>query len=781
MHTELFTTDPYPVQERPERWREALQPHHLRARLEQAGEPMHATLLAARSPQGLTMAAIASSAQRLQRRAAPSQEVWLSLHMAGAASWCDAGQERPLEPGDMVYGVARAELELNFGGDFRQFMLRLPAQTLKSRLAGPLRASSGCLSGRGGMGHVLSSTLGALAHSLDALDAAQLQSLEQSLPEILAAALAGEVITAAQQGLRTSQAALLQRVLRHVDTHLEDPALSLAEVARLERVSPRTLQKLFEASGRTFSAHVRTRRLERCRGDLGNSLYGHLSISDICYRWGFNDPAHFSHAFREHFGQSPRQYREQAVRASRQGLEAAAHRGRPSGHARQEALAQGESPALGADPSVHASGTSDGPRHHHLGASRDTVHWGFFSRSLAPVLQIEPGDLVTIETLTQHAYDDHERMIQGDSGAQSVFAWTSERKNVDRRGAGPTDASIYGRGCGEGFGVHICTGPIRVRGAEPGDVLELRILDVLPRLSANPRYAGRVFGSNAATWWGFHYKDLLTEPRPREVVTIYEVDWPAREDACACARAVYNYRWVPQRDPAGVLHPTIDYPGVPVDRSTIRENHQVLRGVTIPVRPHFGVIAVAPAEDGLVDSIPPAYFGGNIDNWRVGKGATVYLRVAVDGGLLSVGDPHASQGDSELCGTAIECSLTGVFQVLLHKASDLDRQPFADIDYPLLETDSEWVLHGFSHPQYLREFRDKVASEIYEKSSLDLAMRDAFRKTRRFLMSSQGLSEDEALSLMSVAVDFGITQVVDGNVGVHAIIRKSMFKDRDPS
>ena len=780
MHTELFTTDPYPVQERPEKWREALKPHHLRARLEQAGEPMHATLLAARSPQGLTMASIASSAQRLLRRAAPSQEIWLCLHMAGAAWWCDAGQERPLEPGDMVYGIARAELELNFGGDFRQFMLRLPAETLKSRLAGPLRASSGCLSGRGGMGHVLSSTLGALAHSLDALDAAQWQSLEQGLPEILAAALAGEVITAAQQGLRTSQAALLQRVLRHVDTHLEDPGLSLAEVASQERVSPRTLQKLFEGSGRTFSAHVRTRRLERCRGDLGNSLYGHLSISDICYRWGFNDPAHFSHAFRKYFGKSPRQYREQAMRASRQGLEAAAHRGRPSGHARQDALAQGESPAAGPGPAVQASRTSDGLRHHHLSASQNTVHWGFFSRSLAPVLHIEPGDLVTIETLTQHAYDDHERMIQGDSGAQSVFHWTSERKNVDRRGAGPTDASIYGRGCGEGFGVHICTGPIRVRGAEPGDVLELRILDVLPRLSANPRYAGRVFGSNAATWWGFHYKDLLTEPKPREVVTIYEVDWPSREDACACARAVYNYRWVPQRDPAGVVHPTIDYPGVPVDRSSIQENHHVLRGVTIPVRPHFGVIAVAPAEEGLVDSIPPAYFGGNIDNWRAGKGATVYLRVAVDGGLLSVGDPHASQGDSELCGTAIECSLTGVFQVLLHKASDLDRQPFADIDYPLLETDSEWVLHGFSHPQYLREFGDMAASEIYEKSSLDLAMRDAFRKTRRFLMSSQGLSEDEALSLMSVAVDFGITQVVDGNVGVHAIIRKSLFKDREP-
>jgi len=391
------------------------------------------------------------------------------------------------------------------------------------------------------------------------------------------------------------------------------------------------------------------------------------------------------------------------------------------------------------------------------------------------VLSIDSGDIVTIETLTQHAYDDHERMIKGDSGAESVFHWTAEHKAVDRRGAGPTDASIYGRGSGEGFGVHICTGPIFVNDAQPGDVLELRILDLAPRLAASAKYEGRAFGSNAAAWWGFHYDDLIEEPKHREVVTIYEVDCSHGQ---ACAHAVYNFRWTPQRDPNGVLHPTIDYPGIPVDRASIVENHAVLQGITIPVRPHFGVIAVAPAETGLVDSVPPSCFGGNLDNWRIAKGATLYLRVGVDGALLSVGDPHASQGDSELCGTAIECSLTGVFQIVLHKAKDLHDQPFADIDYPLVETPDEWVIHGFSHPDYLKEFGDKARSAVYEKSSLDPAMRDAFRKTRRFLMTAMGLSEDEAISLMSVAVDFGVTQVVDGNWGVHAVIRKSLFAGR---
>jgi acetamidase/formamidase len=82
------------------------------------------------------------------------------------------------------------------------------------------------------------------------------------------------------------------------------------------------------------------------------------------------------------------------------------------------------------------------------------------------------------------------------------------------------------------------------------------------------------------------------------------------------------------------------------------------------------------------------------------------------------------------------------------------------------------------HPNYLKEFGDQARSLVYEKSSLDPAMRDAFRKTRRFLMTALGLTEDEAISLMSVAVDFGVTQVVDGNWGVHAVIRKSLFEER---
>lgn len=410
--------------------------------------------------------------------------------------------------------------------------------------------------------------------------------------------------------------------------------------------------------------------------------------------------------------------------------------------------------------------------HYHIAATADTVHWGYFSKNLKPLVEVESGDFVTLETLTHHAADDLERMVKGDPGAESVYHWDRTRKGVNRRGAGPMDASIHGRGAGEGFGVHICTGPVAVKGAEPGDILEVRILDVKPRPSANPKYKGKSFGSNAAAWWGFHYNDQIEEPKKREVITIFEIDATGERD---WAKALYNFRWTPQTDPFGVVHKIIDYPGVPVDHSTVKENWNVLKNVRIPIRPHFGTMGLAPAEADIVDSIPPSYTGGNIDNWRIGKGATMFYPVAVRGALLSAGDSHASQGDSELCGTAIECSLTGTFQLILHKKNALNGTPLQDLNYPLLETQTEFVLHGFSFPNYLAELGSKAQSEIYGKSSIDLAMRDSFRKMRRFLMTTQGLSEDEAVSLISIAVDFGVTQVVDGNWGVHAIIKKSLF------
>ncbi len=162
-------------------------------------------------------------------------------------------------------------------------------------------------------------------------------------------------------------------------------------------------------------------------------------------------------------------------------------------------------------------------KHFTLPVSPATVHWGYFSKKVTPALTLRSGDRATIETLTHHANDDYERMIAGDSGAESVFHWTREHKAVARRGSGPTEGPFI-RGSGEGVGVHLLTGPVAIENAEPGDILEVRILDIRPRPSCSACHAGKCFGSNVAANWGFHYHDLIEEPKPREVVTIFELD-----------------------------------------------------------------------------------------------------------------------------------------------------------------------------------------------------------------------------------------------------------------
>jgi len=774
-----FSSEDYPEQQRAGRWAEALDQLGMFAPRADVAADFYGSVRTVSTPGGTTMARVSTSAQCLHIRAnRPVGSIRILRHLDGKATFSDAALRRELRGGDLIVIPEGKELTVEYSTQFRLLFVDMSRQITQSRawLAHSDRVI--CVRGETGAGRLLSGLLTAAAETIEELRPNDLRPLDATLLEFLSSnVLRADDGEQRMPDSTTSQAAILQRIFRVIDNRLSDPDLSHIDVARELGLSTRYVQKLLGAAGENFTTYLRNKRLERCRTDLSDPLNDHLSISEICFRWGFNDAAHFSKVFRDRFATSPKNYRQDQSDASSRASYEDIQRGWPKQaldaglRSDRGVLAGTEDRLLDVDD---PDGTADQPRTHYLAANSKTVHWGYFSRNLAPTLMVDSGDVVTVEVLTQHANDDSERMVRFDPGAESVFHWTPTEKAVDRRGSGPMDASVYGRGAGEGFGVHIMTGPIGVRDAQPGDVLEVRILDVLPRPSLNPAYLGRCFGSNAAAWWGLHYKELVTEPKPREVVTIYEFDLGRSK---SCAHAVYSYLWRPQRDPFGVVHTTIDYPGVPVDPSTVEKKFGVLDGVEIPVRPHFGVIGVAPREEGLVDSIPPAYFGGNLDNWRIGKGAKVFLPVVVPGALLSVGDPHASQGDSELCGTAIECSLTGVFQLIVHKKGEYDHQPFADLNYPLIETPDEWVLMGFSHPNYLAEFGDKAQSKVYDRSSLDLAMKDAFRKVRRFLMVTRGLTEDEAISLISVAIDFGISQVVDGNWAVHAIIRKDLFRD----
>jgi acetamidase/formamidase/AraC-like DNA-binding protein len=771
-----FTSESYAQDDRPEAWRDVLGAVGLQPASARAFYDGHATA-SHRNAIGVALTRISAGSQGVSPLSQPNEDVPIALLPIEDGVVLRQGASHRIVPvGHLLLLPRSGDWRVVFQRDMRAIVLSVTSDALHGRITGKLGFNEARVVAPGGLPDVLSRMLEATARTLETLSDVEWSAIAQSLVELLLTLVHRLSAPTPDSNNSATQAAILHRICQTIERTLDDPELSPARVAQAEGISERYLQKLFEGVGDNFTHYVRERRLQRAWADLSNPAEVHQSISEIAYRYGFGDSAHFSRTFRHRFGLPPREFRQQeAVRMA--APLAVGQRGWP-----QDALAQlrtHQAPAVVRNSAViGGSETSDlkspaGQTHHHIAVDAARVHWGYFSRALPPQTEIGSGDTTTIETLTQHASDDPERMIVADAGAESVFGWSKHHKNVDRRGAGPMDASVFGRGAGEGFGVHICTGPIAVKDAQPGDVLEVRILDIVPRPSRNREFEGRVFGSSVAAWWGYHYNEFLAGPKPREAVTIYEI---FDHDETPHARALYSYRWEPQTDPFGVVHNTYDYPGVPVVPGTVKRRHAVLDGIRIPLRPHFGVIAVAPREADFVDSIPPSYFGGNLDNWRLGKGSTIYLPVSVPGALLSVGDPHAAQGDGELSGTAIECSMTGTFQIVLHKKGNLAGRAFADLSYPLIETETDWVLTGFSHPNYLAEFGSQGQSEVYAKSSLDLAMRDAFRKMRRFLMNVKGLSEDEAIALMSAAVDFGVTQVVDGNWGVHAILSKKLFE-----
>lgn len=806
MHSDpnTFSTDAFPSELREKAWQDALAKIALASEVSNKNKlSLMGYMTSGFSQTGSTFSELNASPQVFLPRdlagLARADAVTVFVLFDGAGQIDVAAETAAVSPGDIYLLDTSRKWRLELGTAFRACVIRFEKANFISRLMHTGKTDICKISSVSGVGKIALEFVESITSQITSLAAEDLDQMEDALSTMLVASLAHKE---EEDGSHSTSMQLshLRRICRTIEAKLTDPELSAIDIARSENLSARYLQKLFASAGTTFGEYVKKRRLDRCRIDLANNSLKHLTISELCFRWGFNDAANFSRGFHLEFGVSPKVYRSQPKSlAKRYEL-----RGRPSPssteHPRNTLLQDDDLPwsvrfaevlveasllesAHALVPNQLVSEKADSVddkdeeyvgSHYYVPATSNTVHWGYFSSLIKPILSINSGDYVTIETVTQHAYDDYERMIQGDAGAESIFYWDKDKKGVNRRGAGPMNASIFGRGAGEGFGVHICTGPVYVNHAEPGDVLEIRILDVMPRPAANPKYAGQSFGSNAASWWGFHYHDLLTEPKPREVVTIYEI---LDADHGSCAKAVYNFRWTPQTDPYGVVHETIDYPGVPVDHDTIDKNFEILKNVRIPVRPHFGVLAVAPAHEDPIDSVPPSYFGGNLDNWRATKGAKLYLPVAVAGALFSVGDSHASQGDSELCGTAIECSMSGKFQLILHKKKDLQGGFFADLDYPFLETETEWLIQGFSYANHLTQLGPHSQSDVYKKATLDLAMRDAFRKTRRYLMTAHKLTEDEAISVISVGVDFGITQVVNGNWGVHAVIRKSIFSE----
>lgn len=244
-----------------------------------------------------------------------------------------------------------------------------------------------------------------------------------------------------------------------------------------------------------------------------------------------------------------------------------------------------------------------------------------------------------------------------------------------------------------GPGPHFLTGPVAIEGAMPGDVLEVEILDIRLR---SP-YGWMMIGQGGS---GALPEEFRSERRKL----------------------------------------------VPLDQ---REKvAQFAPGIRIPVHPFFGVMGVAPAA-GRLSSGPPAYNGSNMDNKWLVAGTKLYIPVQAPGALFEVGDGHAIQGDGELCGTAIETNLTGVFRFTVRKDMHLR--------WPRAETPTHFITMGFHE-------------------NLDEAARLATREMIDYLTTRHGLSRDDAYMLASAAVDLHVTQVANGVKGVHAMLPKAIFE-----
>ncbi|KAK9815353.1 hypothetical protein WJX72_002191 [[Myrmecia] bisecta] len=445
------------------------------------------------------------------------------------------------------------------------------------------------------------------------------------------------------------------------------------------------------------------------------------------------------------------------------------------------------------------------PTNHTLKATPSTVSWGYFYSALDPAAVVNSGDEIMVEMVTHHAGDDPEKMIIGDPGMEALYIWGANGNiSVDFRGR-----------TGHGDGVHIMTGPIYVCGAEPGDVLQVDILDLAPRV--NPA-TGKTYGSNAAASWGYHFRAGFLDGIRREVITIYEI---IRDAAGGLLWAVPDYQFVygngypesPYKYSGPVSNCTAEegmldraangdvyewtnfertyrgmanvpcvngtqkwtrylYPGLVTHHPTGTEDYSIRGKFKVPLNFHIGNMGVASYINVTTDSVPPSIHGGNVDDRRIGKGATMYYPVQVAGAMLSMGDAHTAQGDSELDGTAIETSINGRFKLTLHKKAALPKL-VQNLTFPLLENANEYVVHSFTSKDYLKEL--PVPNAIYQQSSLDKAMINAYNETRDFVMRAFDLTEDQAITAITVGMDFGVDQVVDGNWGIHCIIPKWMF------
>jgi acetamidase/formamidase len=335
-------------------------------------------------------------------------------------------------------------------------------------------------------------------------------------------------------------------------------------------------------------------------------------------------------------------------------------------------VARADAPRAGPERFLAAAGG----KVHTVPSSEKTVRLGVFDSTLPDILQIDPGDTIVYPDTWSHFLN-------------KLQPGTTIEQLADLRVKNP------------GKGPHSIIGPVGVRGAEPGDALEIQFLRVQPvDWAANFNNPGSL------------NTGALPDVFPEGQVRYFKLDWARRTTAFS-------------------------------------------DDIHLPLAPFQGTIGLSPpdgffgATGGVVSSVPPGPHAGNMDLREMGEGTRLYVPVWKAGGRIFTGDSHALQGDGEVNLTALETAMKELrIRVLLHKN--------AGLTWPFVETETDWIALGM----------DK---------DLGVAHRIALLSTIDFLSRRAGLTRLDAYALASVAVSFRVTQVVDANKGVHAMIPKRLF------
>ena len=357
-----------------------------------------------------------------------------------------------------------------------------------------------------------------------------------------------------------------------------------------------------------------------------------------------------------------------------------------------------------------AAAAAQNRRVDHVVPSRpENVVWGWIPIDRPPVVTVQSGQTVRIDTLSHHGSTQPEPPdeflardgIRKDEILQDVRDFWASRAGRPREGRG---------------GAHVLTGPIAVAGAEPGDTLEVQIVELTPRVPWGVNTTGPASGVLGPDYPG-------TRPGDRTLDI-----------------------------PPGTRHV------IRTGRANGRDVAFLADDIRVPLAPFMGIMAVAPRSPtvgepgvtlpGVQSSTPPGAYGGNMDLRDLTAGSTLYLPVFHRGALFYAGDPHGVQGNGEVSGNALEQSLTGVFRFVVHKGKS--------ITAPRAETATHYILMGID-------------------VDLDRAMRMAVLETVGFLVAEKGLTPAKAFSLASLAVDFQVAEAVDLAQLVSAKIPKDLF------